>query len=163
MRFALLGNSGSGKSTYAKVLAAKHGIAILDLDLDQIAWEPDAPTTLRSPQAAAEDVTAFCTSHEGWVVEGCYADLVRATLPFEPQLEFLDPGEAQCLANCLDRPWEPSKYASKAAQDENLEFLLTWVSAYYERDGDLSHQVHSALFDEYTGPKRRWVDRPAVT
>lgn len=155
MRYSLIGNSGSGKSTHARLLAKEHDLPVLDLD--GIAWEPDAPTTLRAPGEASRDVAAFCRDHEGWVVEGCYADLIRATLPFEPELIFLDPGEAQCLSNCRGRPWEPSKYPSKAAQDENLDFLLGWVSAYYERDGDLSHKEHRALFDAYSGPKQRLV------
>lgn len=159
MRFALIGNSGSGKSTHARYLAEQHGLAVLDLD--QVAWEPDAPTTLRDLAAASADVRAFCAQHDGWVVEGCYADLVQAALDDQPELIFLDPGEAQCLANCRNRPWEPTKYASKAAQDENLEFLLSWVSDYYQRDGQLSHQAHLALFNGYPGPRQRLLSLPA--
>lgn len=129
MRFSLIGNSGSGKSTYAKSLAERHGLSVLDLD--QVAWEPDAPTTLRQSDAAAKDVRAFCQRDESWVVEGCYANLIEATLALNPVLIFLDPGVERCLSNCRNRPWEPTKYASKEAQDENLEFLLNWVTGFY--------------------------------
>lgn len=38
MRIAILGNSGSGKSTVARWLAEHSGAALLDLD--SVAWEP---------------------------------------------------------------------------------------------------------------------------
>ncbi|MEM7099020.1 MAG: shikimate kinase [Pseudomonadota bacterium] len=158
MRFSLIGNSGSGKSTYAGDLAARYDLPILDLD--QIAWEPNAPTTLRSAAAASLDVSVFCEANENWIVEGCYADLIDATLTYQPELIFLDPGEAQCVANCRNRPWEPSKYSSKVAQDENLNFLLSWVRGYYHRDGNLSHTGHLALFNGYPGSKQRLLKLP---
>ena len=70
------------------------------------------------------------------------------------ELVFLQPGEAVCLANCRQRPWEPHKYATKAQQDDKLEFLLRWVSDYYRRDGDMSLWAHQELFNAYAGPKR---------
>ena len=158
MRFSLIGNSGSGKSTYAKYLAGKHGLPVLDLD--QIAWEPNAPTTLRSTDAASQDVRSFCEQNDNWIVEGCYANLLETTLSYQPELIFLDLGEAQCLANCKNRPWEPAKYSSKTAQDENLNFLLSWVSEYYHREGNLSHKGHLTLFNEYSGPKQRRLILP---
>jgi len=38
MRIVIIGNSGSGKSTAAKALAARHSLA--QLELDSIVWEP---------------------------------------------------------------------------------------------------------------------------
>ena len=162
-RIAILGNSGSGKSTLAQRLAAEAGAAVLDLDT--VAWEPGKIAVARKPVAAAAAVQTFCGTHADWVVEGCYADLVRATFAFKPRLIFLDPGLEQCLANCRARPWEPHKYASKEEQDERLAFLLQWVAEYYTRDGDLSLAGHQALFDAYAGPKQHLRDLtiPAVT
>jgi adenylate kinase family enzyme len=152
MCIAIVGNSGSGKSTLARRLADNVGAAVLDLDT--VAWEPGQVAVPRDPAAAAADVEAFCASHRTWVVEGCYASLVRATFAFRPRLIFLDPGLEQCLANCRARPWEPHKYASREEQDERLGFLLSWVADYYTRDGDLSLAGHQALFDAYAGPKQ---------
>jgi adenylate kinase family enzyme len=153
MRIAILGNSGSGKSTLARAIAARSGAAVLDLDT--VAWEPGRVAVPRSPEAAERDVIAFCEANTAWVVEGCYASLVRVALRFAPRLVFLDPGEERCLENCRARPWEPHKYASQAEQDERLAFLLSWVSDYYARDGDLSLREHVACFEEYSGPKTR--------
>lgn len=153
MRIAILGNSGSGKSTLARRLAKLHGLSYLDLDT--VAWEPGKVAVPRDPAAAVADVRAFCTTHEKWVVEGCYEALVEATLVLAPRLIFLDPGLEACLANCSARPWEPHKYVSPKEQDEKLAFLLSWVRAYYVREGDLSRVAHLALFEAYQGVKQR--------
>ena len=158
MRIALLGNSGSGKSTLARWLAGRAGAPLLDLDT--VAWEAGQVAVAREPWAALHEVMLFCTTHEHWVVEGCYANLVAAALPFQPRLLFLDPGEATCLAHCRARPWEPHKYGTKAEQDERLAFLLTWVREYYTREGDLSWRGHRACFDGYAGPKEELAQVP---
>jgi adenylate kinase family enzyme len=157
MRVAIVGNSGSGKSTLAREIAAVH--SIVSLDLDTVAWEPGKIAVARPADTAAADVRAFCSAQESWVVEGCYAALVGHALERSPILLFIEPGVDACIANCRSRPWEPHKYASKAEQDEKLEFLLAWVREYYSRDGDLSLSAHRALFDAYRGPKLRLAHR----
>jgi adenylate kinase family enzyme len=156
-RLAILGNSGSGKSTLARSIADQWGIPVLELDM--VAWEPGKVVVARSPEAAQSDVRAFCSRHEHWVVEGCYASLVNVALEFSPRLLFLNPGEEQCLANCRSRPWEAHKYASKQEQDERLAFLLSWVSDYYRRDGEMSLAGHRVCFDTYSGAKEEVISR----
>lgn len=160
MRIAILGNSGSGKSTLARSLAERSGAPMLDLDT--VAWEPGQIAVARSPEAAQSDVRAFCSSHGQWVVEGCYASLVSVALKFSPRLLFLNPGEEQCLANCRSRPWESHKFASKQEQDEYLEPLLSWVSEYYRREGDMSLSGHRACFDAYSGAKEELTSQGAA-
>jgi adenylate kinase family enzyme len=152
MRIAILGNSGSGKSTLARRLVQR--MQLRCLDLDTVAWEPDQIAVPRSPHAAADDVRRFCAEHERWVIEGCYASLIRVSFELQPRLVFLNPGEERCLANCRERPWEPHKYPNKAEQDERLPFLLSWVSSYYRRDDDMSLAAHRACFEDYTGRKQ---------
>jgi adenylate kinase family enzyme len=159
VRVAIVGNSGSGKSTLARSLAVAHGLA--HLDLDSLAWEPGQIAVARDPVIAAADVAAFCRAHARWVVEGCYAELVRAALFATPLLVFLEPGVEACRAHCRARPWEPHKYPSREEQDRRLPFLLSWVEAYYQREGDLSLRAHQALFDGYEGPKQQVAD-PAI-
>ena len=157
MRVALIGNSGSGKSTLSHQLAAAHSLPMLDLDT--VAWEPGKIAVARDPGAAAHDVHAFCSARDRWVVEGCYAGLLRTALSYSPVLLFLEPGVEACIANCRNRPWEPHKYESKEVQDRHLEFLLAWVREYYSRAGDLSLAAHQALFDEYRGSKHKLTAR----
>lgn len=154
MRITIIGNSGSGKSTLAGRLAADSGTSVLDLDT--IAWEPGKIAVPRDAEDAWNDVREFCASNERWIVEGCYASLAKASLPFQPNLLVLDPGLDQCTANCRARPWEPHKYSSKAEQDKHLSFLLEWAEAYYSRDDDMSLAAHRAVYDRYDGPKQ-WL------
>jgi adenylate kinase family enzyme len=160
VRVAVLGNSGSGKSTLAGWLARRTGASLLDLDT--IAWQPDESGVLRPPDLASAEARGFCSAHPSWIVEGCYANLVRAVLPHRPVLVLLDPGEDQCIANCRARPWEPHKYESGTAQDERLAFLLSWVREYYTRDGDMSHAGHVATYDAYDGPKYLFTRQPVL-
>ena len=153
MRIAILGNSGSGKSTLARWLARQTSAALLDLDT--LAWEPGQIAVARPEDVAEAEVRSFCQTHDDWIVEGCYANLLHATLAFAPRLVLLDPGLEQCIANCRARPWEPHKFASKAEQDKHLAFLLDWVAGYYRRAGVMSLAAHSALYEAYQGPKHQ--------
>jgi len=158
MHIAILGNSGSGKSTLARALGSH--LRLTPLDLDALAWEPGQVAVPRDLAAALADVTAACTAREPWVIEGCYAHLIGATLVHRPTLIFLDPGVETCLAHCRARPWEPHKYASKAEQDTKLAFLLDWVRAYDTRQDDMSRHAHQALFEAYAGPKHHLTAPP---
>ena len=152
MRVAIIGNAGSGKTTLARTLASGGDMPVLDLDT--LVWEPNQIAVPRDPESVIAEVDRFCGRHPNWVVEGCYANCIQATLQYQPELVFLEPGRDACTNNCRNRPWEPHKYASKAEQDSKLEFLLRWVADYYERDGDMSLMAHTALFEGYSGPKR---------
>ena len=156
VRIAIIGNSGSGKSTLARQLSVAGSVDVLDLDT--IAWEPKQIAVMRSADSALADVQRFCSCREDWIVEGCYASLIEATLEHQPELVFLDPGSERCVSNCRSRPWEPHKYASKAEQDEKLPFLIQWATEYYTRDGDMSLKGHRDLYQRYTGPKRRLTE-----
>jgi adenylate kinase family enzyme len=160
MRVAILGNSGSGKSTLARWLAAAGGAP--HLDLDSVAWQPDAVAVARPAAEARADLHAFCSRHGDWVVEGCYASLIAETLRLEPLLLFLNPGEERCVANCRARPWEAHKYRSRQEQDERLAFLITWVREYYSRGGDMSLAAHRGCFAAYAGRKEEVTSLPAL-
>ena len=150
MRVAILGNSGSGKSTLARNLATRTGTPAVDLDT--FAWEPGQVAVPRDPALAAAEVAAFCATHQAWIIEGCYAELIRATLPHRPTLVFLEPGVEACLAHCRAPDGRPY-----AASDPDL---LDWVRAYYTREGDLSLAAHQALFEAYEGPKQKLTAEP---
>ncbi|MFQ3671228.1 MAG: shikimate kinase [Verrucomicrobiia bacterium] len=152
MKVAIIGNSGSGKSTLARKLAANQDTCILDLDL--IFWEKG--TSVERPlRERVKDVEEFCGGHASWIIEGCYSDLIAASFAWVPELVFMDPGPEICLANCRRRPHERHKFRTKEEQDRQLEALLQWVADYYERDDLMSHRAHLALFEAYSGPKRR--------
>jgi len=161
MRILIFGNSGSGKSTLAAKLAREHGIA--HLDLDSIVWEPGETAVQRPTDAIFASLSSFLSRHQSWVIEGCYGELVAAASGQCTELIFLNPGPEACLANNRRRPWEPHKYASKAAQDAMLDNLQAWVLGYYERQDQWSYHVHRQIFDSFAGRKSEYGDGKLVT
>ena len=151
MKVLVFGNSGSGKSTYARALARREGLA--HLDLDSIVWEPGKIAVQRSLESVAAFLKSFIDSHPAWVIEGCYGELVRKASAHCTLLVFLNPGMDACLANNLKRPWEPHKYASLELQNAMLDQLQRWVAGYYHREDAWSYRVHREIFDAFTGPK----------
>lgn len=112
----------------------------------------------RPPADVATALQEFLASHDDWVIEGCYGELIEAAAPHCEQLVFLNPGRDTCLAHNLQRPWEPHKYASPALQDSMLANLQTWVAGYYERDDLWSYRAHRRLFDAFGGEKAEYTD-----
>jgi len=151
-RILILGNSGSGKSTRAKALAERTGLP--HLDLDTLVWEPGRIAVPRPLAAVHADLEAFAAKEPGWIVEGCYGELIEALLPRCTELVFLNPGPEACLSHNRRRPWEPHKYATPEAQDAMFEGLQAWVAGYYARDDAWSLHTHRRIFDGFEGPKR---------
>ncbi len=151
-RILIFGNSGAGKSTLARRLAHVHGLA--HLDLDTLAWMPAMPPCRRPLAESRISIETFVDATPGWVIEGCYGDLLEIVLLSCSELVFLNPGTEVCVANCRARPWEPHKYATPQAQDVNLPMLLNWVRAYSTRDDEFSLARHRAIFDAFTGARR---------
>ncbi|WP_395345304.1 shikimate kinase [Ningiella sp. W23] len=150
-RILVFGNSGSGKSTLAKQLASKHALA--HMDLDTIAWLPGEPPTRQSIGDSHNAISEFTLAHDDWVIEGCYADLLSLLLDKANELIFMNLPVEQCIENAIRRPWEPHKYASKQAQDANLEMLCDWIAQYPNRDDVLSLNAHKRLYNEFEGKK----------
>lgn len=150
-KLIIFGNSGSGKSTLATGLSEAY--ALTHLDLDTIAWQPTMPPQRRPIPESWADIEAFLQQHQGWVIEGCYGDLLSLLLPFASQIIYLDLPVELCIANARNRPWEPHKYPSKQAQDANLAMLIDWIAQYSSREDSFSASAHGALFAAFDGPK----------
>ena len=160
-RIVVFGNSGSGKTTYARARAAEFGCP--HMDLDSVAWMPAAEPTRRPIAESKAKILKFTQSNDCWVVEGCYADLLEFALQHATEVVFLNPGVDVCVANAKARPWEPHKYESPAAQDANLEMLIDWIKQYDQREDEFSYAAHRRLFDSFQGSKRefRSNERPS--
>jgi adenylate kinase family enzyme len=150
-KILIFGNSGSGKSTLAKKLCAAEKLA--HLDLDTLAWQPTNPP-IRNPLTESEkNITEFIKLHCGWVIEGCYTELLDMAAPQSNEIVFMNLPIEICIANAKSRPWEPHKYESMEAQNKNLEMLIGWVSQYSERSDSFSAAAHQGLYENYTGKK----------
>jgi adenylate kinase family enzyme len=89
MKVVVFGNSGSGKSTYARDLAIREGLA--HLDLDSIVWESGKIAVERPRESIVASLQSFIDSQAAWVIEGCYGELVRAASAHCTLLVFLNP------------------------------------------------------------------------
>lgn len=164
MRVVVLGNSGSGKSTYAKNICSKH--LLKHLDLDTLVWEPNQIAIERERSQVVADLNTFMANNPEWCIEGCYASLIEIAASQCTEFVFLNPGVEICLAHNLARPWEPHKYASFEEQNAMLENLQEWVRTYSSRDDDCSYSSHRRVFDHFHGPKTEcktespYIDKP---
>ena len=74
-KILIFGNSGSGKSTLATALAEAEQLA--HLDLDTLAWLPGWPPERAPLEVSERKIQDFTKAYNGWVVEGCYTDLLE--------------------------------------------------------------------------------------
>lgn len=158
MKIAIIGNSSSGKSTLAKMIASAYRLTHIDLDV--VAWkgtENACQTPIRNNISDSMlAIKARCdASPQRWVVEGCYGDLIGQLIQQDKDamLIYANATIEQCTENALRRPWEPHKYASKTEQDKNLGMLVEWIEGYALREGALSKAYHDALYNQFTGKK----------
>lgn len=146
MRFVIFGNVGAGKSTLARALARHRKLPLLELERLVAAPRP-GPAWVRA------QLEAFCTASAGWVVEGRAGHLIQATLVWQPELVFLNPGPVVCLRNCRER-----HLSAPAGTSRQLDEQLQRVADYYRRDADEnSLRTHRAIFENYHGTKREFV------
>lgn len=154
-KVVIFGNSGAGKSTLAKELSKSEGL--VHFDLDTVAWQPVSPPIRRSIDESRKEIDKFLDDNECWVIEGCYSDLLEIVLPVSSEIIFLNLPVEICIANAKNRSWEPHKYVSKEAQDENLDMLMDWIAKYTDRDDAFSKSSHEALYDFYEGKKTMYT------
>ncbi|MGV6858303.1 MAG: shikimate kinase [bacterium] len=153
----IFGNSGAGKTTLARQLAEQEGLA--HFDLDTVAWKPGGTVPERAGlELSRQSMEAFIAANDAWVIEGCYADLHGLVVDYANEAIFVNPTVERCVANARQRPWEPHKYSSRAAQDKNLEMLIAWIRAYPDREDACGYRAHVRLFEAFEG-KRFMLDQ----
>jgi len=153
-KLLIFGNSGSGKSTLANRLSAEEGLA--HLDLDTLAWQATTPPQRQLIEESNKVLQSFVKANSAWVIEGCYTDLLECVVSEADEIIFMDLPIQACIKNAKNRPWEPHKYASKQEQDHMLEFLLSWIADYENREDTFSAKSHRQFFEAFKGAKTRY-------
>ncbi len=160
-KLLIFGNSGSGKSTLAAELCSTEKLA--HLDLDNLAWLPSDPPQRAPLESSNEKIEQFIENNDAWVIEGCYADLLELAANYAEEIIFLDLPIELCIENARNRPWEPHKYESKLAQDQNLDMLVDWIAQYDERNDVFSRSAHTALYEQFAGAKTMFTSNARST
>jgi hypothetical protein len=80
--------------------------------------------------------------------------LLELAEPHSNEIIFMNLSIEMCILNAKSRPWEPHKYKSKQAQDNNLNMLIDWISQYTNRDDTFSLLAHQNFYNNYSGKKR---------
>lgn len=152
MKLIILGNSGAGKSTLSKKIIAHYPMP--RLSLDEVAF--NVGSARRPIEDSVNDVKSWISGKQHWIIEGCYADILLPILDDADELVFLNPGMDICIRHCQSRPWEPEKFSSKQAQDDNLNNLINWIRSYADRQDEYGLISHRALFNAFSGKKREF-------
>jgi hypothetical protein len=84
--------------------------------------------------------------------------LLAQTLAKCSEIIFMNLPIELCITNAKNRPWEPHKYESKAAQDANLAILIDWIAQYDQRTDTFSKLAHQQLYDEFAGKKTQYIN-----
>jgi len=153
-RLLVFGNSGSGKSAFAKNLQSSKEIA--HLDLDTLAWLPDPPPRRKPIKESLVAISDFITANSSWVIEGCYSDLLELVADEANEIVFLNLAVEDCVANALKRPFEPHKFSSAEAQEGNQVLLLQWIRDYSNREDECSYKAHREFFEKFSGKKSEY-------
>ncbi len=155
-----MGNSSSGKSSLALKFVEKYQFA--HLDLDTIAWKAQKIPIRESLSITMAEIINFINSHQKWIIEGCYGDLLKEILPYTNLLIFLNPTIETCVNNSKKRPWESHKYDTLEEQEANFNMLELWIKDYYVRNDEFSLNNHRQLFQSFLGKKiesiKNWDD-----
>lgn len=136
-RIAILGYSGSGKSTAARSISMQCNFPVLHLDT--VHWLPSWHE--RDDNEAAAMIDAFLDSHDSWIIEGNYHKLAFARRMQEADcIIILNVNRYTCLCRAMRR-WFTYRHSTRpdltqgCNEKMDLEFLqwLLWKGRSRER------------------------------
>jgi len=101
MRIAVVGTSGSGKSTFARALGAALGLPVVELDA--INWQAGwRDLNANDPEEFAARVAAAIAA-EAWVTDGNYSKVLPAILRRATDVVWLDLPKAAVMRRVIGR------------------------------------------------------------
>ena len=145
-RTLIIGNSGSGKSTFAGSLGALTHAPVFDLDL--IHWKDDGFGAKQDENLARQKVADLAATPR-WVVEGVFGWLAEVAIPRATALIWLDVPWDVCREGLLARGQRRGGTAADFVE------LLKWAEAYWDRQTPTSFKGHRRLFETFSAAKHR--------
>ena len=120
-RIIVLGCPGSGKSTFARALAARTGLPLIHLD--SVWWRADGSHISRDEFDRA---LAELLAGEKWIIDGDYSRTYEVRLRAADTVIFLDYPEDVCMAGIVGRVGEerPDIPWTESALDPELVAMV---------------------------------------
>jgi adenylate kinase family enzyme len=148
MKVAVVGSSGSGKSTVARILAAQ--LAVPYVELDALHW---GPNWAECPEEEFRARVEVATAGDGWVVDGNYyrklGDLVLARADLVVWLDLP-------LSTSLRRVWSRTLRRIREQTELWGGNRETWRDAFFSRDS-----LFVWILRTRRRQRRRYLDRLA--
>ena len=117
-RIMIIGCPGSGKSTFARALAAKTGLPLYYLDM--MYWNPDRTTKPKEEFRAALRETVALPE---WIIDGNYGSTLEVRMEACDTVIFLDYPVAVCIAGVEERRGKPRPDMPWVEVEPDLEFI----------------------------------------
>lgn len=152
----IIGNSGAGKTHFARALSAITNTPVIHLD--EVMWEPGGFSVRRDDKLVLLQVDSFMKS-DSWVIEGIYGELAQRIAPSASALIFLDKSWTECRAGIQSRGQQGGENLSKQEQELKLISLVEWAAAYSTRQSPSSFSGHNFLYEKFVGTKFRVTSR----
>ncbi len=122
MKVAIIGFSGCGKSTLATKLGEKYDLPVLYLDRIQFA----ANWVERELEDKLCDVAAFLDSHDSWVMDGNYSNLLQERrLEEADRIIIMELNRFVCLWRVVKR-WLTYRGSSRPDMAEGCKEKVDW-------------------------------------
>ena len=120
-RITVLGCPGSGKSTFARALAARTGLPLIHLD--SVWWRADGSHISR---AEFDRALSELLAGEKWIMDGDYSRTYEVRLRAADTVIFLDYPEDVCMAGIVGRLGEerPDMPWTESALDPELVAMV---------------------------------------
>ncbi|QUQ65334.1 hypothetical protein [Kutzneria sp. CA-103260] len=151
-RVWVVGVSGSGKSTFGRLLAGRLGVE--HVELDALFWLPD--WKMRSDEDFAA-VVAEALDSSSWVVDGQYPTAVERFMPVVDCVVWLDPpvwlSYPRLARRTLSRLFRRTRFCGENYESVSSVFgrkSMLWLAARYHQD---QRRKIRALIDLHRGPE----------